>query len=186
MDTKKYKFLHQLSTNKKFDLYNKQDDIFDERQLAEYINKNLDSLGVCEKLSLLKKIINEHNINRQLLKFEMEHLIPDKKETREEIILLIDIMFKKYHKRAGGFLFEDDDWNFFDFNSKKYLLNENEIIFDNSLKYYQRHDIETNKFIDNMISLISKISNDIKIKDRLIIDESNNILWVVIICTFKK
>ena len=148
-------------------------------KVALLINKNLSKMDESEKRYLLLKLLDEKRVMCELIKYELRHLNLGK--VISNFIEFTDFMEKslsRYHMYAGGFLCEDTEWTKHDHTSNKYPLLKNEVIFENSVKRYNRNDCEINNYIDDLMSFF-KIHKDenLNLSFRLI-ESSNEIYWM--------
>lgn len=148
----------------------------------DYINKisNLEDLSKDEKITIYKNIINEKYIDNELLKYLFTYYEPNKVEGFVNIINECKYIINKFHKKAGGFLFEDIQWNLHTKDDYKYELRDNEFIFDNSVNC-DFDEYENKNFFISLVKIIKNISPNLIIEKRYHHDEKNNVEWYIIL-----
>lgn len=75
---------------------------------------------------------------------------------------------------------EDDVWNIHDKSSLKYNINDNEIIFENTISSVYCHDKITLEYLESIILLFNKISRFIKVSYKFIDLDQYNISIIII------
>lgn len=153
------------------------------KDMGSYIYENYYKMDESEKKIICNKIISIYDLNKILLKYEIDNLVFDEKiSDTHELIITIDKLLKKYHYKAGGFLFEDNIWRLYDVVSgqKKYDLKPNEYIFDNSIKAIDVEDSECYTFVNSLVSLFSRLTDNHKFRYKYIEDNYENIYWIII------
>jgi len=151
--------------------------------IAETINKNLHNMTYDEKINTYNKITNQFKLDSELLKFEMTHYRIKPEDKTDDFNLFIEkaeSILNRYTWKAGGFLYEDNEWTRYDKNKIKYELYDNEVIFDNSLKLKLKNDIETYKFTKQLINIIKQVSDKYSVKLKTIKDYDFDTCWVII------
>ena len=165
-----YSSLHNLNVSLKQDA-----------ELADYIKNHLHTMNYYEKINILKKILTENKINKELLKYELHNYIPDQKITNfKEMINNTKKILSRYHRLAGGRLLEDERWILHQKGSIKYDLKINEAIFENSIADENRDCIKTHNFIKTITNLLEKTSDKFKIRSKCIADPTESIHWIII------
>lgn len=151
------------------------------KQIAQYINKNIDKMDDVERKSLLITLMDDKKIKCELLKYELRYLDMDFKISDfNKFINFVRNTLKKYHMKAGGFLCEDNEWSEHDHKSEKYPLKSNELIFDNSIKRVNRYDFQITVYISDLLYFINRhIDDNLKISYRLI-EYTDEIYWMVL------
>jgi hypothetical protein len=150
------------------------------KNIARHINNKLACMNYSEKMNIYKRLLDETKLNKKLLNFELENLVPDKINDFTDYISQVNKYLIRYTGKAGGYLFEDDDWNIHDNESKKYELSPNEIIFDNNINISHKTDLETFRFMKKIINLLNKCSTDYKASYKYMNDPKDNIIWIII------
>ena len=172
----------KLYNKKKSKIYNQTCE-----QVIDNLYNNLDTMHFEEKYSIYKNIITENNLDLQLLKFEMENIdFNIKIENLNDIINKIYYLLDRYKIIQENLPLEDEKWTLHTNFSKKYELNNTEIIFDNSVEKKYINDISLNKYIKKLVNLFSKISNDYKVNYKFLRDHDEDIIWILIKITLKK
>ena len=88
----------------------------------------------------------------------------------------------RYQYNVGGNLIEDKEWIMYDYKSDDYNLDENTILFENSVFESNINDEETLEFISDLTNLLNKISIDIKVEYELIKSKKESLVWIIIKC----
>jgi len=151
--------------------------------MGNYIHENFHKMDETEKKIICSKIISTYDLDKILLNYEMNNLDFDQKiGDTHKLLDVVDKLLKKYHHKAGGFLFEDNMWRLYESTSgqTKYDLCPNEYIFDNSIKMIDVEDQECYTFVNSLVSLFSRITDSHKIRYKYIEDKYENIYWVII------
>jgi hypothetical protein len=185
-DMKAYNLFHQMD---RLENYGRDRENIDcDKNLGGYIKKNYDKMDMIEKKRLLTKIIPDHEVNRILLDYEMSHLtiIPkpmslDQFEKKALKILL------RYQCRAGGFYIEDREWAVYHYGSPDVQLNENEILFENTVCKIDILNPDTEHYLQNVNRILRQISNDIEIDIQVEpTTKDSSLSWVLIWAKHKK
>ena len=174
--------MQQLINLSKFNKMCKNNIKTNDSNYADYINKNLDKLEYDDKLSLYKKLFTSKTIDKELMEYELNNLIPKQTADFNEFIKMAEHYLSRYTKKAGGFLLEDTEWITHLKGSKKYDLLDNEVIFDNSIQRVD-YNMETINFVNNIVKLLSKINPNMKINAKTIDEPKEGIIWVRIFAT---
>lgn len=142
--------------------------------------KNIEKQPFDKKIELLKIIKTESEINNYLLTHEFYNLTPGKKTNSfNELVKIIQDNLNKYTHKAGGFVLEDHEWGCHLADSSKYELLNNEAIFDNSILRKHRYDYELNKYLCQIIKIVSSMTTNYVVSYNFI-DDVQGLTWVVI------
>lgn len=163
INMKKYVALHSIEylsnyKNKTNTKYN--------NDLAEYIYNNYNTMDNYEMKIISSKCMDINEIKKTILAFEFKNYKP---EISADIISLEEFSKKatkiiaKYQGKAGGFLIEDSEWTIHKQDSIKYEIRENELLFENTLSFFDDEDDETEEFLDCLISRLNTIASNIKV-----------------------
>ena len=151
------------------------------------IHQSLLTMSNDEIINLYTQFVSIDYLKHELFLLDLEHNIPDKQNniTKDEFINYVHQLFNYYHNPLFGNLFEDNVWKFHDKTSTKYPLKDNEIIFENSISLVDEFS-EENEKVDDYIRLIrkhlNKLSDNIKVSDKIIEDNHNEISWILLKC----
>lgn len=153
-----------------------------DENIGSFIYENFHNMGEIEKKKLCNRIISPFDLDKILLQYEADTLHFSKKiQNTSELISVIDDLLKRYHHKIGGYQFEDNIWRLHTASGqKKYDLKENEYIFDNSISAFHVEDAECHKFVDFLVELFNRLSDNHKIHYKYIEDKYENIYWVII------
>lgn len=165
---KKYDVLHNLEKQKNYD--NKIETKTDEEktELAKFINDNFDKMDDVEKRMMAIKCLDVNEIKKILLLFELKNFKP---RTLKYLSLndfknkAINI-FNRYQCKAGGFLMDDTEWKIYDFKSMEYEVNENELLFVNTINEIDNDDYECDLFLKYLIKQLNSICENIVVQLR--------------------
>lgn len=171
--------------NKMCSLYNMDKNISwkKDNNTGLFIYENFHNMNEIEKKRICSKIISPFDLDRILLQYELDTLcFPEKITDTLKLISIMNDLLKRYHHKVGGYQFEDNVWRLYTPTSKqkKYDLMPNEYIFDNSINIYNVEDAECHKFVDLLVGLFNRLSDNHKIHYKYIEDKYEDIYWVVI------
>lgn len=149
--------------------------------MAKYICDNFNKMELKEKSIIQSKLLSEKKINCDLLKYELKYLdLHTNINNLNESIKFIRNALNRYHMVVGGFLFEDIVWSEHDHKSYKYALDDNEYIFENSIKKIHRYDTQMIQFTLDLLNYFKRhINSDLNIICKFI-KHSDEILWTII------
>ena len=133
-------------------------------------------------LELHTTITSREQKIRDILRYHMSNgNVVHTTDNLNDATKLIKTILDTYHYRAGGYNFEDCVWNMHDQSSKLFSVDDGSVIFSNSIKHELLHDIESFKFLSDMVKFIRKhLSDDFNIKWKKIHDEHRETWWVLI------
>lgn len=134
-------------------------------------------------------------MDKKTLKLELQTLDPPKVTNWNDFVSSATKYLEKY-KNAGGNLLEDSSWVmhsnsiYADKSTRvcdvdKYDLYKNEIVFDNSVELRYQHCVKTLKYVKNMVALLSKLTDKVKVTYKYVPDEKYKICWIIIKCRDK-
>lgn len=148
--------------------------------------KNLNCLNISEKTKILCDIYNETKINNELLKYELLFFEPNEKiNDLQKLANFIQEAFNKFTWTTGGYNLDDNYWNLHFKDSKKYEINDNQFIIDNSFNQYYKYDTELFDFLQLLKKYFNRISSNFSISLKYLYD-SNRVIWTTFICTSKE
>lgn len=157
----------------------------DDNDLALYIHTHLDTMSEQELKMIANKCIHENMLKSLVLKYEMKHWNPEKsKMTLSDFTLCAKKLLFRYQSRAGGFLLEDREWIVHSHTSKKYELKKNEIVFENTLSSDYTFDKEVREYIFDIITLLNKLSDNIKVSLHKYIADRDSLCWIILKCKY--
>ncbi len=160
------------------------------KSLANKIYCNLNNENHSLEIDEMKKIVlvcmHPNEIKSKLLHFELKYFEEEKKpmdleEFKKQTISIL----QRYQSKAGGFRMEDIDWTLHTSNSDIYDMEENEILFENSINKCDYLDAETNSFLRLLIKRLSSLTDDIMVELRFVESEEDNLYWILLWCTHK-
>lgn len=135
--------------------------------IASFINKTYDTMSNTDILSVVNKCMPLTCMKSLILKYELEHYIPDKINVLSltEIGPIVRNILLKYTWKAGGFSIEDNEWLYYDNNASDYYVNvkDYEIIFTNTISTFECYSDETCEFLRALVKRLNNIANNIKV-----------------------
>ena len=159
--------------------------IKDGEKIAKFINEELDKMTDDEVYKFNKDFVSINKIKSDLLMIELEYFKEDpiKMDLNEFETKAISI-FNRYQSNAIGI--EDPEWSVHKFDSKEYSVMENELLFENTIAKCDNNNCETEKYLNLIVKRLNNLSEDIDVDIRYSEDNKNNIVWVLIWCTYQK
>lgn len=144
---------------------------------TQFVYENLDTLNFLEKANLISNIINEQQVNKLLLNYELKNLdlsYLQKQENKENL----DISLVKGILNRYSLLWE----NILDEHNWIYYEKENRHIFENSIniKYNIKQD-QVKEIIRSLTRILNSINNNYKFKFKYIEDDKNACFWVLFV-----
>lgn len=164
----KYIFLHKLEEHKNYQnrLHN---DKKKDTELAEFIFTNYNKMDDNELKVIALKCMDLNDVRRTLLSFELNYYSPskqDKELTLREFKCEAMQLLNRYQCKGGGFMLEDSEWAVHDCNSVKYNVEENELLFENTINLVDKNDYETDNYLDLITNRLNLLSNNIEVEIR--------------------
>lgn len=127
-----------------------------------------------ELYELYKLITPTKYIIHDLLKYELMNISPLRVQVNvESFIELAMFYLNRYQHKAGGFSLEDSDWTVYTSSNKKYDINDNIVIFENSTT-----DLRDEIYLDSICKLLNKITLNSKTKVKM--PYTSPILWILL------
>jgi hypothetical protein len=167
-EMRKYELLHKLEkyTNYRNSINNKSKN--DKRDLANHIFKNYDTMDETEMRIMATKCLDANDFKKTLLLFELKHYKSNVKEsiTLNDFKIVAFNVFRRYQCKAGGFCIEDNEWTVYDSKTTKYDVNENEIVFENTINLVDVYDTESDEFLIYLVKRLGSIAKNIKVSLR--------------------
>lgn len=195
-EMKKYHHLHQIDIHNNYgrnvniwniNLFGQNKEEIKKTKLAEYIKKNYDHMDEKEMRSLVNKCLEINDVKRILLEYELQYYQEKPKEiSLEKFIQKAKKILDRYQWKAGGFSMEDNEWIINTKSTDDYHLKEYEIAFENNIYEGELESYEIQTYLGRLVSRLSKLSNDIKIKLRYLYDEKNKNVLILILAIDKR
>jgi hypothetical protein len=153
--------------------------------LALQIYNNFDHMSEQEMRNIASQCLSIEQVKSILLSFEMENYIqkPVLKLSLDEFTEICLSKLNRYHWKAGGFLFEDYEWCVYKYGSLKYCVEENEVLFENTVDVSDMLDSNTEKYIVNLEKVLSSIAENITIDIRKKDNIKGKTIYILIWCT---
>ena len=164
-----YDNLHRLQS-----ISDDDDNDQDLSDIASYIHKNYITMDDNEMGHILLRCISNREVRKELLNIEFKHYIPNMKYnlTLNEFSHEARPFLNRFLLTTIGSTFEDVKWTFRNHNSKKYKLNENQIVFDITSKNIPGY----NSLIYDLEKILNGICDVIIVKLHIVRRQSTNIL----------
>jgi len=165
-----YNRLHQMELYRNY--YHKVDSLTKDQKndLANFIHDNYDQLNEIEMKNIAMRCLNINDFKRILLFHELKY------HNQTPIEMSLDRFLEKalyylnrYQCRAGGFFIEDEEWTVHrhrDSAKSTIYVEENEILFENTVHQIFSNDNETEIYLDHIINKLKSIATNIDIELR--------------------
>jgi len=128
------------------------------------IQNDYGKMDYFEKKNLVNKCLTELEIDNILLKYEMRCRVKfgtnECKRTRSQFLKECEKIFKRYQRKAGGHLLEDEEWIINVKSNKLCELKQNEIFFENTICVVDSYQKEVNEYLENLMKIINNISTN--------------------------
>lgn len=165
---------------------NSKNDIYD---VCDFIYENLHKMSDEEIHHTHNKLFNNvKKKKKELLFYELAHRNDktnyEKTISRNEFIKQVNMILTRYQPCVDEY-YEDTVWKFHNDKQTKYELDENCIIFDNSIPKIHDENDELELYIDLMTKKLKNINQNVKVRFCVLEDEEYKIMWHAIKCTFK-
>lgn len=172
-----------INAEYKFYSRNDQPVMLENYNLAEDINKHLDTMTEREMLIYFNKCYANETIRKMLLKYEFNIYTPIKKTmTFDEFIYEARKNLIRYHKKIGGFEIDDVDWSLYRGKNRKYKLKDNEIIFENTVNERDIHNQDLLKYLLRLVNILDNIAINVRITNKCYKVERDKIYIIMIKC----
>jgi|SaaInlStandDraft_4_1057021.scaffolds.fasta_scaffold00768_8 hypothetical protein len=177
---KTYTILHDLNT--KGNWINGEivsGPLTDKGDIGNIIRTGFSAMTESEKRHLLMKWMPIEKINKELLLLELTHYknVPIDKMSLNDFTEHVNKILLRYTRKAGGHFLEDD-WVIHGETSTIYEVDEDEIIFVNSINKMDVYSKDTSKFIDLLIKQLRQLSPSIKVDHK--IDCEDGVYFILI------
>ncbi len=186
-EMKKYNTLHKLEYYNNFnaDISNKSKNEKDE--LALYIHDNFDTMDEIEMRHMALKCLDMNKIKKILLSYELNNYKnkPITNMSLDAFLKQAIRVITRYQHKAGGFLLEDKEWKVYRHGCKEYDVENNEILFVNSLDRSDVDDENTDLFIRKIVKQLNMISKNITVEIRQIFKHKDKIAKILLWATDK-
>lgn len=182
-DMKKYNVMHNLDALSNYYVTNEEKN---DQILADFIHDKFDSMKENEIRFTVLKCLSEIQMKKILLDYEFKKYTPTpKKMTKREYINLVKMMFNRYHQKAGGYYFEDNEWLIYDTSTYEFSIKKNELLFLNTINKYDMDNEDTQNYLNNLDRILNNLASNIKVEIRYK-DLDKNIIGIFIWCTVEK
>ena len=156
---------------------------YDDNNIATILNKYYDTMTPEEMRVIVTKCMSEKEMRTILLKHELKFYTEEPKTLSLEIFTQnVSKLLKRYQSRAGGFLFEDNEWSVYDANSRKYDLYENEVLFENTIHKDYIKNLECAEFLSLILKKLNQMTNNIKVTLHSYLADRDQVYFVILKC----
>ena len=140
-------------------------------------------LDEIEMKKLAMNCLGINDIKRILLNFELNNCKEEPtRMSLEEFSPIAKNLLRRYQSKAGGFLLEDQQWNFYDKSTVKYNVRSNEVLFENTININDFDDEDTEFFLNKLVDRLKMVATNIKIDLRYMKEKKNKIVYLLIWC----
>lgn len=154
-----------------------------DKDYVSNINENYDNMNFEELKNIIPKILSEKQTRSIILDYLLSNYRPIPiKMTLKKFIIEANKVFAKFQSKAGGFYIEDNQWILHDNTSKEHILNENEIIFENSICECDRDNHETNQYMIKIVDYLNNIAENIKVTLTCNDENDDDLIWLLLKC----
>lgn len=152
-------------------------------EIAEFIHQNFNTLDESDMVKMVLKFLSPNEMKHILLKYELKNWSPiEKNMSLNEFTQQTQKILYRYQSRAGGFLIEDRHWTLHTSESSKYHLHDNQVIFENTISAEFINDPETREYIQNILSLLNRMTKNVRVKVHTYLSERDNLYWIIFKC----
>jgi len=146
---------------------------------AEFLFNNYRKLEESEMRVLVNKCLELQDVKEILLNYELNHFqnTQPTEMTLNTFIKTAKQIFERYHALESNF--EDKEWILHESGSLHYQVDQNEVIFENTIKIVD-YDSKTRTYITNLIHRLKSISINIKVNAKCKEDYKNKIMHIII------
>lgn len=187
-EMKKYNLMHILENGKNYANISHSKSKNERQELAEYIHTNYDNMDDIEMKAFVLKCLDMNEIKKILLLFELKNY---KNKHISQKMSLSDFknkaicLFNRYQSKAGGFLIEDTEWIVYDNTTTKYEINENELLFENTINICDVDNDETIMYLDYMVKRLNSLAKNIYVEWRQRKNDHSKVMSLLIWVTDK-
>lgn len=150
-------------------------------QLSEYIYNNFNKMSEIELKYMINKCISKKDITKIILTYELLHYKPEPKQMAlDEFIKEVSSILQRYQGKAGGYSIEDSIWAVHKRDSERYEMEDNEVVFENTLFITSERDEETALFMKRIINRLESISTNFELELQFKKDRKNQVIYIII------
>lgn len=177
-----YATLYQFEAKRN---YSNDNDLCDESVL-NYISSNYDTFDDSELEKVALKCLSQNSLKQIILKYELKHYRSEQQDMnltqfKSEALKLL----QRYHYKAGGFLLEDPDWIVYEYPNYQYELQENEIVFINTINRTDVDNEETDQYLNLLTERLHSLTKNIKVDMRYKKHHNSKTIHVLLLCVDK-
>lgn len=130
--------------------------------------------------NVYKSIVSIEKIKNELLYNELNNININKINDYDECKLFMENTFLRYQPTIINAQLEDDEWIVHDNTSKRYPLKDGEIIYENTIKFVHKYDVNTINYLTKLHTYFNNNIDKDKLKIKLkIIDWTDKMCWVI-------
>lgn len=186
-EMKAYNLLHKLEYYNNFDVNVSTKSKKEKEELATYIHDNYNKMDEVEMKLIALKCMDINKIKNILLSFELDNY-KVKPSTNISLDQYVNEAFKiiiRYQHKGGGFLLEDAEWKVYRSGSSEYEVEENEVLFVNTLDKSDIDNEATDIFLRKLSKRLNMISKNINIEMRQMYDHGDKVARILLWATDK-
>lgn len=154
--------------------------------VLKHINSNYDTFDKSELEKVALKCLSQNGLKQIILKHELKHYRDEPEDM--ELSQFKDVaskLLQRYHYKAGGFLLEDPDWVMHSPPDYQYGLQENEIVFINTINRTDADNEETDQYLTLIVERLQSLTKNIKVDVRYKKHHHSKTIHVLILCVDK-
>lgn len=154
-------------------------DIENSHDIASKIkDKNVDSA------ELYYSLIPQERIYKEMKTYEFLFYNPQTSfDNIDDIVTKSEDVLKIYQNVVGGYNIEDSDWIKLTESNKRFKIQDNQILLLNTITIRDAYDKDLLWFMTNLVTCLSKYTDEtkIKIKQKILRDDNNDICWILLV-----
>jgi len=187
-EMKKYNLLHILEKQTNYQNNINLKESQESQELANYIHKNYYKMDEIELKLIALKCIDLNEVKRIILSYELKNYKPEQKNgtmSLNKFKIHAFKLFNRYQCKAGGFYIEDNEWIMHDNTSVKYEVDNNELLFENTISVVDENDNESEYFLEYLVKRLNLIADNIDVELRQKQNEHSKVINVLLWVTDK-
>lgn len=154
--------------------------------VLKHINSNYDTFDQSELEKVALKCLSQNGLKQIILKHELKYYRNKPQDMKlSQFKELASKLLQRYHYKAGGFLLEDPDWVIHLPPDYQYGLQENEIVFINTINRTDVDNEETYQYLTLIVERLQSLTKNIKVEVRYKKHYHSKTVHVLILCIDK-
>lgn len=150
-------------------------------KLAKHIHDSYNKMTSNELQSTVLKCLTEKQMKHIILNFELFHHKPESKAmSLDNFTKEASRYLERYQSKAGGFLLDDISWKIHRNGSKRYDIEENEVLFENSICKKLIDDPKTRDYLEKLESFLDGLADNITVDLRFKDNREDKLSYVLI------